>query len=121
MFIIFIHIFKPLCYCNIYCIFIEMIKLILNSELQYTSDTHLRTTMVDDRLCHLRVLSVKSRKALSLNMYEFVKHFNSFHQNRTLFKSTVPRICKVQYVYVCKLMATKLYLCFSKSISAISD
>ncbi|XP_029571197.1 zinc finger MYM-type protein 1-like [Salmo trutta] len=43
--------------------------------------TPLRTTMVDDRLSHLGILSVESRTARSLNMDEFVKHFASSHQN----------------------------------------
>lgn len=46
--------------------------------------THLRTTMVDDRLSHLGILSVESRRARSLNMDEFVKHFASSHQNRRI-------------------------------------
>lgn len=37
--------------------------------------THLRTTMADDRLSHIGILSVESRRARSLNMDEFVKHF----------------------------------------------
>ncbi|KAK7138386.1 hypothetical protein R3I94_013871 [Phoxinus phoxinus] len=46
--------------------------------------THLRTTMADDRLSHLGILSVESRRARSLNMDEFVKHFASSHQNRRI-------------------------------------
>lgn len=46
--------------------------------------THLRTTMVDDRLNHLGILSVESRRVRSLNMDEFVKHFASSQQNRRI-------------------------------------
>ncbi|XP_036842735.1 uncharacterized protein LOC118965606 [Oncorhynchus mykiss] len=44
--------------------------------------THLKTTMVDDRLSHLGILSVESKRACSLNM--FVKHLASSHQNRRI-------------------------------------
>lgn len=46
--------------------------------------THLRTTMADDRLSHLGILSVESRRAYSINMEDFVKHFASSHQNRRI-------------------------------------
>ena len=57
-------------------------------------ETHLRTTMVDDRLCHLGILSDESRRACSLNMDGFVKHFASSYQNRRmmLFKSTLDKL-----------------------------
>ncbi|KAK0154362.1 hypothetical protein N1851_003582 [Merluccius polli] len=41
----------------------------------------LRTTLADDLLSHLGNLSVESRRACSLNMDEFVKHFASSHKN----------------------------------------
>jgi len=46
--------------------------------------THLRTTMADDRLSHLAILSVESRRAYSINMEDFVKHVISSHQNRRI-------------------------------------
>ena len=49
--------------------------------------THLRTTMADDRLSHLGILSVESRRACSINMDAFVKHFASSHQNRRIILS----------------------------------
>ncbi|XP_032420056.1 uncharacterized protein LOC116720753 [Xiphophorus hellerii] len=48
---------------------------------------HLRTTMADDRLSHLGILSVESRRAHTLNMDDFVKHFASSHQNRRIMLS----------------------------------
>uniref|UniRef100_A0A3B5QKP1 DUF4371 domain-containing protein n=1 Tax=Xiphophorus maculatus TaxID=8083 RepID=A0A3B5QKP1_XIPMA len=48
---------------------------------------HLRTTMADDRLSHLGILSVESRRAHTLNMDDFVKHFASSHQNRRIILS----------------------------------
>jgi len=46
--------------------------------------SHLRTTMGDERLSHLGVLSIESRRAKSLNMDEFLKRFSSSHKNRRI-------------------------------------
>lgn len=46
--------------------------------------THLRTTMADDRLSHLGTLSVESRRALGLNIDDYVNHFATSHQNRKI-------------------------------------
>lgn len=46
--------------------------------------THLRTTMLDDRLNHLAILSVESRRARALDMDDFVNHFATSHQNRRI-------------------------------------
>ncbi len=46
--------------------------------------THLRTTMVDDRLSHLGTLSIESKRARALNMDDFVQHFVTSHHNRRI-------------------------------------
>ena len=46
--------------------------------------THLRTTMADERLGHLGILCVESRRAHTVNMNDFVRHFASSHKNRRL-------------------------------------
>nr|XP_054592247.1 zinc finger MYM-type protein 1 [Nothobranchius furzeri] len=45
---------------------------------------HLRTTMTDERLSHLGVLSIESRRAKALDMNEFVRLFSSHHKNRRI-------------------------------------
>ena len=46
--------------------------------------THLRTTMADDRLSNLGVLSIEARRAKSLDMDKFIKLFATNHQNRRI-------------------------------------
>ncbi|XP_056453653.1 zinc finger MYM-type protein 1-like isoform X2 [Gadus chalcogrammus] len=46
--------------------------------------THLRTTMLDNRLSHLSLLSIESRRARALNMDDFIKVFASKHKNRRI-------------------------------------
>lgn len=46
--------------------------------------THLRTTMLDNRLSHLGLLSIESRRARALNMDDFIKVFASEHKNRRI-------------------------------------
>ncbi|KAJ4933476.1 hypothetical protein JOQ06_030304 [Pogonophryne albipinna] len=46
--------------------------------------TCLRSTMDDDRLSNLGVLSVESRRAKSLDLEEFVNHFAANHNNRRI-------------------------------------
>lgn len=46
--------------------------------------THLRTTMLDNRLSHLGLLSIESRRARALNMDDFIKVFASKHKNRRI-------------------------------------
>ncbi|KAF0027018.1 hypothetical protein F2P81_019759 [Scophthalmus maximus] len=46
--------------------------------------THLRSTMDDDRLSSLGILSVESRRAKSLDLNEFVKQFAANHNNRRI-------------------------------------
>lgn len=46
--------------------------------------THLRTTMNDERLSNIGVLSIEARRAKLLNLDDFVKHFASHHQNRRI-------------------------------------
>lgn len=46
--------------------------------------THLRTTMTDDRLSNLGVLSIEARRAKSLDMDKFIKLFATNHQNRRI-------------------------------------
>uniref|UniRef100_A0A8C1KXW0 TTF-type domain-containing protein n=1 Tax=Cyprinus carpio TaxID=7962 RepID=A0A8C1KXW0_CYPCA len=46
--------------------------------------THLRTTMTDDRLSNLGVLSIEARRAKSLDMDRFIKLFATNHQNRRI-------------------------------------
>lgn len=46
--------------------------------------THLCTTMTDDRLSNLGVLSIESRRAKSLDMDKFIKVFATNHQNRRM-------------------------------------
>lgn len=45
---------------------------------------HLRTTMGDDRLNHLGVLSIESRRAKTLDINEFLKLFGVCHKNRRI-------------------------------------
>ena len=45
---------------------------------------HLRTTMQDNRLSHLGLLSIESRRAKALNMDDFIKVFASKHKNRRI-------------------------------------
>lgn len=45
---------------------------------------HLRTTMNDDRLSNLGVLSIESRRAKSIDMNKFIKVFASNHKNRRI-------------------------------------
>lgn len=46
--------------------------------------THLRSTMDDDRLSSLGILSVESRRAKSLDLDEFVNRFAANHNNRRI-------------------------------------
>lgn len=46
--------------------------------------TYLRSTMDDDRLSNLGVLSVESRRAKSLDLEEFVNRFAAHHNNRRI-------------------------------------
>lgn len=46
--------------------------------------THLRTTMEEDRLSDLGVLSIEHRRAASLNLDEFVDRFARNHHNRRI-------------------------------------
>uniref|UniRef100_A0A3Q1H4Y5 TTF-type domain-containing protein n=1 Tax=Acanthochromis polyacanthus TaxID=80966 RepID=A0A3Q1H4Y5_9TELE len=46
--------------------------------------SHLRTTMTDDRLSNLGVLSIEARRAKSLDMDKFIKIFADNHQNRRI-------------------------------------
>ena len=43
---------------------------------------YLRSTMCDDRLSNIAVLSVESTIAASVNLNEFVDRFDSVHRNR---------------------------------------
>lgn len=45
---------------------------------------HLRTTMADDRLSHIGVLSIESRRAKALNLDDFIKVFANKHKNRRI-------------------------------------
>lgn len=45
---------------------------------------HLRTTMSDERLSHLGVLSIESPRAKALDMNEFVRRFSPCHKNRRI-------------------------------------
>ncbi|KAK0154207.1 hypothetical protein N1851_003719 [Merluccius polli] len=45
---------------------------------------HLRTTMNNERLSDLRVLSVESKRAKALDMEEFIRLFSSRHGNRKI-------------------------------------
>lgn len=45
---------------------------------------HLRTTMNDDRLSNIGVLSIERRRARSLNLDASVERFASQHQNRRI-------------------------------------
>ncbi|ROL52542.1 Zinc finger MYM-type protein 1 [Anabarilius grahami] len=46
--------------------------------------THLRTTMTDDRLSNLGVLSIEVRRAKCLDLDDFVRRFASHHRNRRI-------------------------------------
>lgn len=46
--------------------------------------TYLRSTMDDDRLSNLGILSVESRRAKSLDMEDFVNRFSANHNNRRI-------------------------------------
>ncbi len=46
--------------------------------------THLRTTMTDDRLRNLGVLSIEVRRAKCLDLDDFVRRFASHHRNRRI-------------------------------------
>uniref|UniRef100_A0A671M6X3 DUF4371 domain-containing protein n=1 Tax=Sinocyclocheilus anshuiensis TaxID=1608454 RepID=A0A671M6X3_9TELE len=46
--------------------------------------THLRTTMTDDRLGNLGVLSIEVRRAKCLDLDDFVRRFASHHRNRRI-------------------------------------
>ena len=43
-----------------------------------------KTTMLDNRLSHLGLLSIESRRARALNMDDFIKVFASKHKNRRI-------------------------------------
>ena len=45
---------------------------------------HLRTTMAEDRLRNLAILSIEKERAKALDMDIFVKHFAAQHNNRRL-------------------------------------
>uniref|UniRef100_A0A672SDU0 HAT C-terminal dimerisation domain-containing protein n=1 Tax=Sinocyclocheilus grahami TaxID=75366 RepID=A0A672SDU0_SINGR len=55
---------------------------------------HLRTTMGDERLSHLGVLSIESRWTKSLNMDEFVRCFNKISQKRDLTQTEKSKMIK---------------------------
>ncbi len=46
--------------------------------------THLHTTMTDDRLSNLGVLSIEVRRAKCLDLDDFVRRFASHHRNRRI-------------------------------------